>query len=107
MPVLLYITYILVNTCQQTSAGGICLSLHVHVMSIFSLLLLLLLSVNLLSAEFSDCSTLGTWYINTTLICRDVGLVAESIIHDDDFCKACLPIPFSGCLELTTVDCRL
>ena len=36
---------------QKTSAEGICFSLHV--MSIFSLLLLLMLSVNLLSAELA------------------------------------------------------
>ena len=39
------------NNHQKTSADCICLSLHV--MSIFSLLLLLLLSVDLLSAEFA------------------------------------------------------
>jgi len=43
---------ILVNNRQKTSADDVCFSLHV--MSIFSLLLLLLLSVNLLSAEFAD-----------------------------------------------------
>ena len=41
-----------VSLHQKTSADGICLSLHVT--SVFSLLLLLLLSVSLLSAEFSD-----------------------------------------------------
>ena len=43
---------ILVNNRQKTSADDVCFSLHV--MFIFSLLLLLLLSVNLLSAEFAD-----------------------------------------------------
>jgi len=52
-----YFTVTLVNSRQKTSADGICLSLHAT--SIFSLLLLLLLSANLLSAEFADRSELS------------------------------------------------
>ena len=49
MPVSLYFTN-LANNRQKTSAYGICY--YLHVLSIFSLLLLLLLSVNLLNAFF-------------------------------------------------------
>ena len=49
-----FISHIFVNNRQKTSADGIYFSLRV--MSIFSLLLVLLLSVNLLSAESADRS---------------------------------------------------
>ena len=51
-----YFTVNLVNSRQKTSADGICTSISA---SIFSLLLLLLLSANLLSAEFADRSELS------------------------------------------------
>ena len=45
------------NNRQKTSADGICFCLHV--ISVFSLLLLLLFSVNLLSSEFFDSRKLA------------------------------------------------
>jgi len=54
-----YISQILVNNRQKRlPTYSICLSLHV--LSVFSLLLLLLLSVKLLSAEFAAVSKLST-----------------------------------------------
>jgi len=52
-----YISQPLVNNRQKTSADGICFSLRV--ISVFSLLLLLLFSVNLLSSEFFDSRKLA------------------------------------------------
>ena len=61
--------HILVNNRQKTSADGICFSLHV--LSMFSPLLLLLLSVNLLSTEFSDRSKLSSYCSSTLVRCCD------------------------------------
>ena len=61
--------HILVNNRQKTSADGICFSLHV--LSMFSPLLLLLLAVNLLSTEFSDRGKLSSYCSSTLVRCCD------------------------------------